>query len=105
MYFALFETFWQHAGIEIDHLQLPLVPFFRVGHVRRLLSPHALLLGSYTTAHHDWHHEKNCKNYALAFTYLDKLAGTHFAGRQAPAVAALAAAHASEGLADPDEHR
>lgn len=105
LYYALFETFGQHAGIEIDQLRLPFAPVLRVGHVRRLLSFYALPLGSYTTAHHDWHHERNCKNYALAFTYLDRLAGTHFAGRQAPAVAALAAAHASKGLADPDEHR
>ena len=49
--------------------------------MRRLLTLYALPFGSYTTAHHDWHHEKNCKNYALAFTYLDRLGGTEFAGR------------------------
>ena len=81
LYYALFETFLQHAGVDFDRLQVPLLPWLKIGHVRRLLSLYGLPFGSYTTAHHDWHHEKNCKNYALAFTYLDRLAGTHFIGR------------------------
>jgi len=82
LYYSTLETFLQHAGVEIDHLRLPLLPIATVGHVRRLLSFYSLPFGTYTTAHHDWHHEKNSKNYALAFTYLDRLAGTHYAGRQ-----------------------
>lgn len=81
LYYSLFETFMQHAGVEIDHVHVPLLPFLTVGHVRALLSLYGRPFGAYTTAHHDWHHEKNSKNYALAFTYLDKLAGTHFVGR------------------------
>ena len=82
LYYSTFETFMQHAGCEVDHFRLPLLPCVKVGHVRQLLSLYSLPFGAYTTAHHDWHHEKNCKNYALAFTYLDRLAGTLYAGRQ-----------------------
>lgn len=89
LYFSLFDTFAQHSGIEVDHLSLPLLPCVKVGHIRRLLTLYSIPFGSYTTAHHDWHHERNSKNYALAFTYLDKLAGTHYAGRTVPASAAL----------------
>ena len=82
LYLALFDTFIQHAGIEVDSLRVPLVPCLSVGHVRTALSFYALPLGPMSTSHHDWHHEKNGKNFALIFTYLDKLAGSYHPGRQ-----------------------
>jgi len=83
MYYALFETYVQHAGVEIDHLRLPGMAALTVGHIRRLLSLYGAPFGYYGTAHHDWHHERSSKNYALAFTYLDRLCGTYYDGRQA----------------------
>ena len=47
--------------------------------------------GSLAGPHHDLHHEKNEKNYALAFTYLDRMAGTYHDGRTTTASAAPAA--------------
>lgn len=92
MYYALFDTFAQHAGVELDHLRVPLAPRLTLGHVRRLLSLYGAPFGAYGTAHHDWHHERSSKNYALAFTYLDRLCGTYFDGRKpAGQVACLAA--------------
>jgi len=82
LYASLVDTFVQHCGVEVDHLQLPLLPFLTVGHVRGLLSLHQAPFGAMSTAHHDWHHEKNGKNYALCFTYLDRLFGSFHPGRE-----------------------
>merc|ERR1712139_615362 len=82
MYYALIDTFVQHSGVDFDHLRLPLLPFATVGHVRRILSLHGAPFGAYNTAHHDWHHERCSKNYALYFTYLDKLCGSYYGGRK-----------------------
>ena len=100
LYFALVDTYLQHAGVDVDPIRLPLAPFLTVGHVRALLSLHSLPFGAYTTAHHDLHHEKNEKNYALAFTYLDRIAGTHHDGRTTTTASAAPAAPKAEPLAE-----
>jgi len=86
LYLSLLDTFVQHSGVHLDHLRLPLLPALTVGHVRKALSCYSHAFGgAMDTPHHDWHHEKNEKNYALCFTYLDKLAGTYHEGREAAA--------------------
>ena len=67
-------------GHDVGSVKLPLVPF-TWEQLATLLSPWGLVLGSETTAMHDWHHEKFTKNYALSFKYLDYLFGTYHPGR------------------------
>lgn len=82
LYLGLLGTFLEHAGYEMGHLKLPLIPL-TVGHVLSATSAVSLFLGSMETTHHDWHHEKFVGNYALSFTYLDRIFGTLHQGRVA----------------------
>mmetsp|Transcript_4086 Transcript_4086/g.11859 ORF Transcript_4086/g.11859 Transcript_4086/m.11859 type:complete len:329 (+) Transcript_4086:75-1061(+) len=80
LYTGTFGTFSQHAGFEMGHLKVPFTPI-TLDHILTALSFYALPLGGMTTTHHDWHHEKFNNNYALSFTYLDRLFGTLQEGR------------------------
>mmetsp|Transcript_20583 Transcript_20583/g.55485 ORF Transcript_20583/g.55485 Transcript_20583/m.55485 type:complete len:239 (+) Transcript_20583:528-1244(+) len=80
LYTGTFGTFLQHAGFELGHIKVPLTPI-TLDHVLSALSWYAPLFGSMSTTHHDWHHEKFFSNYALSFTYLDRLCGSLFEGR------------------------
>jgi sterol desaturase/sphingolipid hydroxylase (fatty acid hydroxylase superfamily) len=77
-------TFIEHAGHDMGSLPLPFLGQLGVtwGVISTALSPWTLVLGGESTAEHDWHHEKFTTNYALSFTYLDKLFGTYHPGRK-----------------------
>mmetsp|Transcript_49432 Transcript_49432/g.128948 ORF Transcript_49432/g.128948 Transcript_49432/m.128948 type:complete len:328 (+) Transcript_49432:141-1124(+) len=73
-------TYVEHCGHDVHDIMLSPLPF-TFGQLSTLLSPWSLILGGESTAHHDWHHEKFLANYALSFTYLDKLLGSYHPGR------------------------
>lgn len=81
IYFGTFGTCVEHCGFDIGGLKIPLLPI-TLGQVTTALNPFGLLLGSMETEYHDWHHEKFIGNYALSFTYLDRLFGTFNPGRR-----------------------
>jgi len=78
-------TFVEHCGHDVDDIALPLLGKLGVtwGRLSTALSPWSLVLGGEAPAEHDWHHEKFTTNYALSFSYLDKLFGTYHPGRKA----------------------
>lgn len=49
----------------------------KLGHLQTLCSPWSLVLGPQTAAEHDYHHETFQGNFALSYSYLDKLFGTY----------------------------
>lgn len=81
MYTCTLGTYIEHAGCDVKQLKLPFLPI-RCGHILDALLLHAAPLGIMGAGHHDWHHEKFTANYALYFTWLDRLFGTYNPGRK-----------------------
>lgn len=110
MYWGTLGTLVEHSGFELGSMKLPLLPmtFGRlcqlvgastswilegtcittirsiVGYVFEVALSHTSHLShtGVSVAEHDWHHEKFLQNYALSFTYLDKLFGSYHPGRE-----------------------
>merc|ERR1719330_285982 len=80
MWYGTLATYIEHCGHDIADVKLSPLPI-TYGQLGLLLNPWTLLLGSQSTAMHDWHHEKFTTNYALSFGYLDKLLGSYHPGR------------------------
>jgi sterol desaturase/sphingolipid hydroxylase (fatty acid hydroxylase superfamily) len=85
-YIGIPGAMFQHASFEITELPLPFCSSLtfaghqgsiKVGHLFLLINPWTLILGGQTAAEHDYHHEKFVGNYALTYTYLDKIFGTY----------------------------
>jgi len=68
----------QHAGFELEKLHLPFCGPLRTGHIMSVCGLGlSYVLGSQSTAMHDYHHEKFHGNFQLSYSYLDKLFGTY----------------------------
>ena len=80
LYLGTLGTYIEHGGHDMSKLKLPLLPI-NWGQISGLLNFYGAPLGFVTTQMHDWHHEKFTGNYALTFTWLDKLFGTYVEGR------------------------
>ena len=79
MFLGTFDTCIKHSGHDVGSVQRGL-PISWEG-LMTILNPWSLVLGGGKAQEHDWHHEKFTKNYALSFTYLDKLFGSYHVGR------------------------
>ena len=101
-------TYVEHCGHDVHDIKLSPLPI-TFGQLSTALSPWSLVLGGESAAHHDWHHEKFLTNYALSFTYLDRLFGSYHPGRVPGAFAGLdsasiaKAAKARDALPEIDE--
>jgi len=81
LYTGTLATYMEHSGFEFEGLRVPLARGITLGHVLTLSCWFGMPLGLMRSEHHDWHHERFVGNYALYFTYLDKLAGSFHPGR------------------------
>ena len=81
MFLGTFDTCVKHSGHDVASVQPGLPISYET--LMTVLSPWSLVLGGASTGEHDWHHEAFTKNYALSFTYLDKLLGSYHTGRVA----------------------
>merc|ERR1719502_218551 len=79
MFLGTFDTCIKHSGHDVGSVQRGL-PISWEG-LMTILNPWSLVLGGGKAQEHDRHHEKFTKNYALSFTYLDKLFGSYHVGR------------------------
>jgi len=81
LYSGAAASFLDHSGFRVDDVSVPFLPCLRLGHALSAVHWYGLPLGLATSAGHDFHHETFRGNYALFFTYLDRLGGTYRAGR------------------------
>ena len=80
MYWGTLGTYVEHGGHDLADVRLAPLPV-TFAQLSTILSPWSLVLGGESPGMHDWHHEKFFTNYALSFSYLDKLFGTFHPGR------------------------
>lgn len=81
MFLGTFDTCVKHSGHNISSVQRGLPISYET--LMTILNPWSLVLGGASAGEHDWHHEKFTTNYALSFTYLDKIFGSYNPGRMA----------------------
>lgn len=67
-----------HCGFSLEDLHVPFCGPLKLGHLMTVGGLGlGLLLGTQSTADHDYHHKHFIGNYALAYTYLDRLFGSY----------------------------
>lgn len=80
LYYGTLDTYLKHSGYEFGDMKLPVLPL-TFSQLSTILGFYGLPFGFETPGQHDWHHEKFFANYALSFTYLDRLFGSYHPGR------------------------
>ena len=80
MWWGTLATFVEHGGHNVADIKFSPLPL-TFGQLFTVFAPWSIVLGGTTPAEHDWHHEKFTTNYALNFSYLDKLFGSFHHGR------------------------
>jgi len=98
MFLGTFDTCVKHSGHSVSSVQRGLPMSYET--LMTILNPWSLVLGGGSAGEHDWHHEKFTKNYALSFTYLDKLFGSYHKGRAAGEAVGLSRAQKAQKAAD-----
>lgn len=75
----------QHCGFYLEELHVPFCESLnlKLGHLMSVCGLGlGYILGSQSTAEHDYHHETFVGNYQLSYTYLDRLFGSYVERKQ-----------------------